>query len=154
MGDLGSDNPFGPVFRSAADQIVVWAAALVFTALSASSARGFELAGERRLQGASGAFLKMASGTLATFALGVIGGLSGISSALWIIWQLAFLISTVAVFWVLPVLLLALFFWALRGNRCGPYHRRAFENLLLGLVLEVGSAGAYFATCKIMREHG
>jgi hypothetical protein len=147
-----TDNPFGPLYQGAFDQAIVWAVVLAFTAVSAARARSAAYPAESRLQGASRAFVKLASATLVTFTLGAIGAALRISSAVWIVWQLAFLVSTIAVFWVFPVLLLALLLWGTVGGGRVCYSKSARRRLLLMVGLELGSVGTYFVLNQLMRE--
>lgn len=147
-----TDNPFGPLYQGVIDQVIVWAVVVVFTAISAQRAPCLAAPGESRLQGAARAFLQLASATFVTFAVGAIGAALRISSAVWIVWQLAFLVSTIAVFWVFPVLLLSLLLWAAAGKARYSYGKTPLTMLLLGAALELGSAGTYFVVCRLMRE--
>jgi len=74
----------------------------------------------------------------------------GIESGFWAIWQLLWILSVTAVFWVLPFLGVSIAFWGYAGRLTAGYTSRTIRlcnACLLALLLD---AGLYFASALSM----
>jgi len=132
------------MYRSPMDQAIAWLLVTAWIVVGLFGAR-------RRFQGAisSEAYLLAASRalfTLCLFAAGVyVIGLIflvwlKISSGFWLIWQLLFLMSVVAVFWVTPAVGIVLLCWALVGRKRLRHSSRALTmtaRALAGIAADI-----------------
>ena len=132
------------MFRNPTDQAIVWFLVGVWIIVGLVGAR-------KRFQGAvpSEAYLLAASRALFTLSLfiasiDVIGLVFlvwlKISSGFWFIWELLFLTSVVAVFWVAPVVLLVLLCSALLGRQRLHHSSRGLSivaRCMAGIAIDV-----------------
>ena len=142
-------SPYAPLYQNPVDQAITWLLVAVWITVGLFGAR-------QRFQKSivSEAYLLAASKALFMLCL-VIGGIYlvglvflvwlKITSAFWFIWELLFGVSVITVFWIAPLLGVALLCWALVGRRQLNHSPRALRSAACSIAAVVADGLLYYA---------
>jgi hypothetical protein len=130
-------GPYAPLYRHPMDQVITWLIVVAWIMVELVGAR-------KRFRDVipSEAYLLAASRAVFALCL-VIGGIYligliflvwlKITSDFWFIWELLFLMSVVAGFWIMPALSISLICWAVLGRGKFRHSPRVLASVARGL---------------------
>ena len=143
-------NPYSPMFRHPTDQLAGWLLVIAFILLLGAPFR--HRFGQSKSQGekwciSTGSAMLLIDGlVLLNFVIGYVFLIRlQIISAFWVFWQLAYLLSVLVVFWILPVVLLLSTAWTIVGVKLRCYSRSIVTLCLFNWVVLLVNILAYFA---------
>ena len=142
-------SPYAPLYRHPEDQAIMWSLVAVWIIVGLVGARQrFQDAvpSEAFLLAASRAFIALCIAIGFIYLIGLVFLVwLKITSVFWAFWQLLFLMSVVAVFWVAPAFGIVLLCWALVGRRRLCHSPRALILTARGLVALAADVLLYYA---------
>jgi hypothetical protein len=139
-------NPYANVFADERDFTTVLLLSLLITTVGACLVKRLSPLGhsEGYLCGAVWGLLLLNATILTIEVVGLVGFALQAKSVLWEIWSLFFLMGSIGVFKVFPIIGIGLFAWWKIGRNHFSYSKQVFPIIITYFILNLFCAIAYF----------
>jgi hypothetical protein len=145
-------NPYQALYSNPSDLAVAWVSVMLWLGVGVVVFRLRDMARHGKPLGycwpAARAFLGLCFVIAAAFAVGLVFlAWLGIVSGFWFVWELAFLMGVICVFWVMPFVAAALVCWAITERWRGQRNTHSIFVAVACPVAVAVNAALYLGLC-------